>query len=517
MRALGGRAGRRDGTVVQVQAGHAATAGQFESIFAAAPIALGVLDVGRHSVRVNRKAVELFGWTEAELAGGSLLSGGGLGSWLNDQLRAAAPEVFDETLAGRPIHFETLELRRHDGALLSVRGEVAPIREETGRLIGLVMAFVDMTDERRVVAERDHAYERLRRFVDANIVGIVVADAAGVIIEANDYYLDLLGVTRATLERGELDWRAVTPPEWIAADDRAIAELRERGVTAPYEKEYLRRDGRRVPVLIADTLLPGPGDEIAAFVMNQSDRKDVEHALLVSENRLRGSLNLMRDPFVICSSIHDAGGAITGFRVDFANHAAGAFMGRDLEALSGASMPNGLIWLGDLPFLDSCRAVVASGIGRAEHAVEFGLHGKGGRERWLVDIQIAKFGDGFFAAWRDVTEPNRLAREHERLAAVVAQSNDAIAVTDPDGRIVYANPAFETELGMPLVEIVGKAMPAIMVTALDPATIMAIDQRVATGQGWLGEVDERRADGPMRHVEVSVTPTARPEARSRAT
>ena len=112
------------------------------------------------------------------------------------------------------------------------------------------------------------AHERLRRFVDSNIVGVVIANAAGHVIEANDYYLNLIGFTQDELKQGKVDWRAITPPEWLPADEKAIRELRERGSCIPYEKEYMRRDDTRVSIFIANALLPGPEEQIAAFVLD---------------------------------------------------------------------------------------------------------------------------------------------------------------------------------------------------------------------------------------------------------
>ncbi len=150
----------------------------------------------------------------------------------------------------------------------------------------------DNTERKQAEEALRLAHERLRRFVDSNVVGVVIADAAGEIIEANDYYLRLIGFTRDELEQRKIDWRAITPPEWLPADERAIRELRECGTGTPYEKEYLRRDGTRVPVLLADTMLPGPGEQIAAFALDISDRKRAEAALRASEEQFRAMFEL---------------------------------------------------------------------------------------------------------------------------------------------------------------------------------------------------------------------------------
>jgi PAS domain S-box-containing protein len=154
------------------------------------------------------------------------------------------------------------------------------LKQRLERLVPAVLRALTEAEEHQKRRKAEEtlllAHERLRRFVDSNIVGIVIAEAAGAIIEANDYYLRLIGYTREELEHGKVDWRAITPPEWLPADEQAIRELRARGNCTPYEKEYVRRDGTRVPVFLADTMLPGPGEQIAAFALDITERKQAE-------------------------------------------------------------------------------------------------------------------------------------------------------------------------------------------------------------------------------------------------
>jgi PAS domain S-box-containing protein len=138
---------------------------------------------------------------------------------------------------------------------------------------------VASTEFRRAQEQLRDAHAQLRQVIDANIVGVAIAAASGDVIEANDYYLNVVGFTRDELEHGRLDWRALTPSEWLAADEHAIEELRERGRCTPYEKEYVRRDGSRVWVLLADALLPGPTERIVAFAVDVSERKRVEEEI----------------------------------------------------------------------------------------------------------------------------------------------------------------------------------------------------------------------------------------------
>jgi PAS domain S-box-containing protein len=118
---------------------------------------------------------------------------------------------------------------------------------------------------------------RIRRLVDSNIIGIIIWDLEGRIIEANHAFLDMLGYSREDLISGRVRRTELTPPEWRDADDRAIAELKAAGSVQPREKEYFRKDGSRVPVLVGAANLEGTQEEGVAFVLDLSERKRAEY------------------------------------------------------------------------------------------------------------------------------------------------------------------------------------------------------------------------------------------------
>jgi PAS domain S-box-containing protein len=95
----------------------------------------------------------------------------------------------------------------------------------------------------RDVVERE---AKIRRLVDANIIGIYLWEIEGRIIEANDTFLRMVGCDRVDLVAGRLRWTELTPPEWWDRTARAVVELQRTGTIQPFEKEYLRRDGSRV-------------------------------------------------------------------------------------------------------------------------------------------------------------------------------------------------------------------------------------------------------------------------------
>ena len=168
----------------------------------------------------------------------------------------------------------------------------------------------EVDDRTRAEEELKMAYGRLRTFFDHRIggIGIVIANAEGNIIQANDYYLNILGCSREELLGGLVDWRRMTPPEWLPADEIALDQLRRRGVCDTYEKEYLRRNGSRVPVLITDVMMPEDSDEILAFILDITERKQAELALQTAHDELAKQVEErtreLREKEVLLKEIH---------------------------------------------------------------------------------------------------------------------------------------------------------------------------------------------------------------------
>jgi len=160
---------------------------------------------------------------------------------------------------------------------------------------------VNVSERKKAADQIRLAHDRMRRFVDSDIVGIIIADSSGNIIECNDYYLDTIGFSRSDFETGKVNWRDITPPEWLPADEKAINELRKKGKCTPYEKEYIRKDGSRVYVLITDALLPGPDEQIAGFILDITDRIHAEKALRESEQKYRELIENSPDAIIIYS------------------------------------------------------------------------------------------------------------------------------------------------------------------------------------------------------------------------
>jgi PAS domain S-box-containing protein len=124
---------------------------------------------------------------------------------------------------------------------------------------------------------------RIRRLVDANIVGVAITRVDGSILDVNDAALKIVGYSRESVQSGRLRWRELTPPDWQAASDRAVAQLQATGSFDVFEKEFFRGDGSRVPVLLAGAAVDDTRQEAVVFVIDLTERKRAE----VERERLR--------------------------------------------------------------------------------------------------------------------------------------------------------------------------------------------------------------------------------------
>ncbi len=135
----------------------------------------------------------------------------------------------------------------------------------------------DISDGLRLNAQDAlKAYEnKLGSLVDANVIGIMFGDANGRIEQANDEFLRMIGYTREDLRAGSINWKNITPIEHLYLDEQGIAEAKANisGACTPYEKEYIRNDGSRIPVLVGYVLLGEKREESVAFILDLSDRQ----------------------------------------------------------------------------------------------------------------------------------------------------------------------------------------------------------------------------------------------------
>jgi PAS domain S-box-containing protein len=140
----------------------------------------------------------------------------------------------------------------------------------------------------------------VRRLVDSNIVGVLMWDLDGRILEANDAFLDMLHYCRDDLVSGGLRWTDLTPAEWRERDERATADLKLTGTVQPYEKEFFRKDGSRVPVLIGAALCDAQGNDGVAFALDLSRQKHADAEIRTLKDQLYRENLVLREEVNRC-------------------------------------------------------------------------------------------------------------------------------------------------------------------------------------------------------------------------
>ena len=226
----------------------------------------------------------------------------------------AKPHDDEEVLARVSTHLALRSLQRHLEERVSERtAELEAANAELARQIAERQLAEAALREREA---------RIRRLVEANIIGVIFWNVDGTVTDANDAFLRMLGYSWQDLGAGRVRWDRLTPPEYLEATKQALAALRQQGVCPPDEKEYLRQDGSRVPVLVGSALMDGESASGISFVLDLSERKGFERQLLESHEQLR-DLAAHRDAVReqerkrIAREIHDElGSLLTALKMD---------------------------------------------------------------------------------------------------------------------------------------------------------------------------------------------------------
>ena len=214
---------------------------------------------------------------------------GGLNRWI-ELVHPEEQNLFNEEIkrvlsTKEPFHLE-FRVCRKDGAYITVEDNGYFFLDSAGKIAHMVGFVVDITERKQAQEEREQAFRalqqseaRFRRLVESNIIGIILADLNGNITEANDAFLQMLGYERQELLSGNLRRDEITPPEYRRLDAGAIAEFISSGVCTPFEKEFIHKDGTRVPVMVGGALVEQSQQSTLCFVLDISEGKQAEQKI----------------------------------------------------------------------------------------------------------------------------------------------------------------------------------------------------------------------------------------------
>lgn len=257
---------------------------KYRQLFEDNPMPLWVLD--RETLQildVNDSALQVYGYTREEFL-----------SMTSVELR---PE--EERPRYLALNRETLGTQ-HTGVWTHIKKDGSRIFVDVtvhemsfgGRRARLILAN-DVTEKTQALRELQLSEARFRRVFNSDITGFSFWDASGKITQANDLFLDMVGYTRKDLLDGLINLDSISPAEYAHADLQAREEIRISGVCRPYEKEYLRKDGTRIPVMIGAARIDDDNAQATGVtcVMDMSHRKQMEQEILELNRDLEQRIN----------------------------------------------------------------------------------------------------------------------------------------------------------------------------------------------------------------------------------
>jgi PAS domain S-box-containing protein len=326
------------------------------------------------------------------------------------------------------------------GALRVYASQPAALGAEERRLVGELAADIGFGLE--VLAQRETLQRHERRLsalFESGLIGILVGQVDGRVLDANDTLLSMLGYSREELSRGELSLDRITAPEHRSRDAQGLAEAMQDGTCTPYEKDLLHKDGGRIPVLVGFVLEEPDRVRAVAFILDARPLKAAERAAGEAEERFR----VFMDNLPLAVAIRDS-----ALRHVYVNPAMVALVGRPRDEILGRRF----------------EALIDAEAARGEREHDERLLATRNAERFEYETGV-EGGGRSFVAWRlpiplpdgsvligamalDVTRRTRAAEEARRLAAIVEATTEFVGLARPDGEVLYVNPAGRRLLGI---------------------------------------------------------------------
>ena len=322
---------------------------------------------------------------------------------------------------------------------------------------GICVLYRDITETKQAADARQRAEERLQRVFDTQTVGMIEWNIdSGLITAANGHFLDIVGYAPEDVAARRLNFRAMTPPEWTAQNEKSIALLRRAGRAPALEKEYLRKDGTRVPILIVGVLFENSDNEGMSVIVDLTDTKRAEAGLRASEGRFRAAVGAV-------SSIvwtNNALGMMTGEQTSWEN-----FTGQDRESYQGFGWSVAVHPDDAQPTIVAWNDAVAR---KATFVFEHRVRRHDGQWR-LCSIRAVPVFDGqsdvseWVGVHTDITEERRaetvLRASEIRFRQLFESAKDGILILDGDAAtITEANPYIAEMLGYSRDQFVGKEL-----------------------------------------------------------
>ena len=410
-------------------------------------------------------------------------------------------------------HYDTEHrLRSAHGGYRWFRNSGRPSLDEQGNIVEWFGTTIDIDDQVRLVHDIAEREARIRRLVESDIIGIVIWDLDGTLIDANDAFLGMVQYDRREMDAG-LRWLDMTPPEWQEIHGREEAEeLVSTGKMQPREKEFFRKDGSRVPVLIGAACFDGQSRQGVAYILDLTERKRVEEALREQRRELSQLVDMI--PSYLWRLTPDG-------VPEFFNRRLVDFLGLDSAGPDKPARTRLSAFIEAAIHPDDATDVAdafARSLASGESLLmKWRMRRADGVYRWMTArAEAMRDADGRIVNWyglcHDIDDQLQAEEELRASKQQLEQMLDAVPVNilsfSPAGTMTYASKRYVDKVGPPPAHI--EDFDALALDVAHPADFATMFRRAsegfATGSPFVNRFRRREKDGVYRWIEARAQP-----------
>lgn len=403
-------------------------------------------------------------------------------------------------------------LRRADGIYRWVDAGAEPMRDDRGAIVQWFGFTHDIDDQTRLYSDVAEREAKIRRLIESDIIGIVIWDLDGTVIDANEAFLRMVQYERHDVEAG-LRWLDITPPDWqeVYAHEEA-EELIATGKMQPREKEYFRKDGSRVPVLIGAAFFEGQSRQGVAYILDLTEQKRAEAALRNRERELSQLVDMV--PSYLWRFSFE--GVPVFFNKRLIN-----FLGLDITGLDRPNMSrldafiDAVIHPDDaLAVADAFRRSLASG---DPLSMRWRMRRTDGMYRWMAaSAEAMRDQDGCVAQWyglcHDIDDQLQSEQALRNSKQQLEQMIDAVPINilsyDPVGKVTSTSKRYLDSVGVPPAHV--KDFEALAKHLAHPDDLPVMMRRAldgfATGTPFVNRFRRRDKTGAYPWIEARAQP-----------
>ena len=360
---------------------------------------------------------------------------------------------------------------------------------------GVFVYVEDVTERRRTKEALRETEAKLTNLYNSGVIGVAWGEEE-LILEANDVLLDMLGYTREDLLDGGLNWNEMTPPVERERSAQAVQEAIETGRFAPFEKNFIRKDGSRVPTIIGGHCLSTDPFRYVSFILDISEQKRAEERLHTSEERYKA---LYEDnPFMYFTV--DTRGTVLSV-----NRSGAEQLGYTVEELVGR------------PIIDVFHEEDKEGVSRyfstclqdleRPSSWEARKVRKDGSTLWAKEnVRLVRSTDGgtvVLLICEDITERKQAEEQVLLQAQLLEQVQAAVISTDLQGTVTHWNEYAEELYGWSREETLGHNITELTVGPKEAEVANEIMEQLRAGKPWEGEFEVQRKDGSTFFAQVT--------------